>query len=88
MKYEKKIKDLLKGSEDAFIIATKNGTATVGYSHEILSMLTMLVRDVKNCNGVTEENIDKVFELSKKTEEELVKGSLKILKEMIEKLGE
>ena len=88
MKYEKKIKELLKGSEDSFIIATKNGTATVGYSHEILSMLTMLVRDVKTCNGVTEENIDKVFELSKMSEEEIVKGSLKILKEMIEKLGE
>ena len=60
MKNEKILKELLKGSEEAFIIATKNGVATVGYSHEILALLTALVRAVKTCKGVTEEDIDKL----------------------------
>lgn len=88
MKYEKKIKEMLKGSEESFLLVTKNGTATVGYNYEILTLLTMLVKDVKKCEGITEENIDKVFELSKMSEDELTKGALKKLKELIEKMGE
>ena len=88
MKNEKKLKELLKGSEDAFIIATKNGSATVGYSSEILAMLTMLIRSVKKCNGVTEEDIDKAFELSKMNNEELKKEALKKIKQLLENIGE
>ena len=88
MKNEKKLKELLKGSEDEFIISTKNGVATVGYSHEILALLTALVRAVKTCKGVTEEDIDKVFELSKMNNEELKKEALKKIKELIENIGE
>lgn len=87
MKNEKKLKELLKGSEEAFIIATKNGVATVGYSHEILTLLTALVREVKTCKGVAEENIDTVFRLSKMNDEELKKEALKKIKELIEKMG-
>lgn len=85
---KKKIEKMLKGSEDCFLLVTKNGTATVGYSHEILTMLTMLIKDVKKCNGITEENVDRAFELSKMSEEELAKNALKKLKELIEKIGE
>ena len=84
---KKKIEKLLKGSEDAFIIATKNGIATVGYSHEILTMLTMLIKNVKECNGITEEDIENVFELSKMSKEEIAKKALEKLKEIIEKMG-
>ena len=84
---KKKIEKLLKGSEDAFIIATKNGIATVGYSHEILTMLTMLIKNVKECNGITEEDIENVFELSKMNKEEIAKKALEKLKEIIEKMG-
>lgn len=84
---KKKLEKLLKGSEDAFIIATKNGVATVGYSHEILTLLTALVRAVKTCKGVAEENIDTVFRLSKMNDEELKKETLKKIKELIEKMG-
>ena len=88
MKNEKKLKELLKGSEDAFIIPTKNGVATVGYGHEILAMLTMLIKNVKKCNGIKEEDIDKAFELSKMNDEELKKEALKKIKQLLENIGE
>ena len=84
---KKKLEKLLKGSEDAFIISTKNGTGLVGYSSEILTLLIMLIREIRNSKVVTEEDIDKAFELSKMNNEELKKEALKKIKELIEKMG-
>lgn len=84
---KKKIEKILKGSEDCFLLVSKNGSATVGYGHEILTMLTMLIRDVKKCNGIKEEDVDRAFELSKMSDEELAKKALEKMKELIEKMG-
>ena len=84
---KKKLEKLLKGSEDAFIISTKNGAGLVGYSSEILTLLIMLIREIRNSKVVAEEDIDKAFELSKMSDEELKKEALKKIKELIEKMG-
>lgn len=81
---KKKIEKMLKGSEDAFILATKNGVATVGYDYEILAMLTMLIREVKNCEGVTEEKIEDVFRLSKMNDKEILMNTLEKIKKTME----
>jgi hypothetical protein len=85
MKYEKKIKEMLKGSEDTFLLVTKNGSATVGYGHEILTLLTMLVRDVRKVEGITSEMIEEAFRISSMSEKELARDVLEKLKEMLEK---
>lgn len=85
MKYEKKIKEMLKGSEDTFLLVTKNGSATVGYGHEILTLLTMLVRDVRKVEGITDKMVEDVFKISSMSEKELARDVLEKLKEMLEK---
>ena len=86
MKHEKEIKELLKGSEDTYLIATKNGTAVVGYNSSVLSLLTMLIRDVRQCEGINEEMIDKAIQLSKASEKEILEDTLKMLQELINKI--
>jgi hypothetical protein len=85
MRYEKKIKEMLKGSENSFLLVTKNGSATVGYGQEILTLLTMLVRDVKKIEGITDEMIEEVFKLSTMSQKEILEDMLKKIKEIVEK---
>ena len=85
MKNEKKIKELFKGSEDCLLVVTKNGTAVVGRGDEILTLLTLLLRNIKECKGCTDELIDEAVKLAKMTKEEIAIELLKKLKETIEK---
>ena len=85
MKNEKKIKELLKGSEDCLLVVTKNGAAVVGRGDEILTLLTLLLRNIKECKGCTDELIDEAVKLAKMTKEEIAIELLKKLKETIEK---
>lgn len=82
---EKKIKKMLEGSEDAFLLVTKNGSATVGYGHEILALLTMLVRDVRKIEGITDKMVEEAFKISNMSQQELAKDMLTKIKEMLEK---
>lgn len=82
---EKKIKKMFEGSEDAFLLVTKNGSATVGYGHEILTLLTMLVRDVRKVEGITDKMVEEAFKISSMSEKELARDILEKLKEMLEK---
>lgn len=81
----KEIERLLKGSEETFILVTKNGSGTVGYTHEILTLLTMLIRDVKKIEGITDEMIEEAFKLSSMNQKELLESVLEELKEIAKK---
>lgn len=74
---KKKIEKMLKGSEDAFLLVTKNGSATVGYGSEILTLLTMLVRDIRKIEGITDEMVEEAFKISSMNQQELAKDILK-----------
>lgn len=82
---KKKIEKMLKGSEDCFLLVTRNGSATVGYGHEILTLLTMLIRDIKKIEGITDEMIEETFKMSSMSQQELMKDMLTKIKEILEK---
>ena len=82
---KKKIEKMLKGSEDCFLLVTRNGSATVGYGHEKVTLLTMLIRDIKKIEGITDEMIEETFKMSSMSQQELMKDILTKIKEILEK---
>ena len=86
MKLEKEIKEMLKDSEDCCIIATKHGVKVTGYNSEILTLLTMTLKAVKECEGVEEKDLERALELSKLDSKELQKQALNKLKKLIEEM--
>ncbi len=68
---EKRLKELLDGSENSFIIATKNGTGTCGSKPDMLTQYILLGRSL---NKILSENVLKeAFELIFKSDDELLK---------------
>lgn len=68
---EKRLKELLDGSENSFIIATKNGTGTCGSQYDMLTQYILLGRSL---NKILSENVLKeAFELIFKSDDELLK---------------
>ena len=81
----KDFKELLKGSEETYILTTNNGCTAGGTTPEMLTMLTMTIRSLrKNFN---DEMLKHACEMAFKTEEELKILTLEAMKNMLDRLG-
>lgn len=79
MKEFKNLKDvakLLEGSEESFVLATKNGVGIVGNGAEILSFISMIIRQVKD--NFDEKSIQHAVALGLMSNEELVEKYLSV----------
>mgnify|MGYP004542141937 CR=1 FL=1 len=87
---DKNIERLIKGSEQSYLIATKNGTGVVGTMPAVLSQFSLLVRNLRE--SISDKKIKEAFELGFKTDKELEKIKVekceKLLKKLLEKLGD
>lgn len=81
----KEIKKLLKGAE-VCLIATDNGLKVEGDAPDILTVFSLMVRHLRE--DFSDEMLKRAFESGFKTDEELLKESLGMLKEAIGKLGD
>lgn len=68
---EKILKELLEGSENSFIIATKNGTGTCGSKPDMLTQYILLGRALNKI--LSEKVLKEAFELIFKSDNELLK---------------
>lgn len=85
MENKKEIKKLLEGA-DVCLIATDKGTGVIGSTPEVLGLLVTAIKAVRECKGVRDEEIEKAFELSTKSVEEVEKEAKDMLKKFLEKL--
>lgn len=83
---DKNLEELLKESEKSCLIATRNGTAVVGTTSDVLTQFTLLVRNLKK--SIPEEIIKRAFELGFKTDKELEEEAMKKLETLVKKLEE
>ena len=67
-----------------YIIVTNEGVMFNGYSDEILSMITMQIRELRN--SFPKEAFENVLKYGLMTSEELEKAKNDAMKEMMEKL--
>ena len=80
----KNVKKLLKGSEESYLIATKNGTGSSGLIPDVLTQFVLLTKNLRR--NIPDKMIKEAFELSFKTEKELEEKLLKSMKELSKKL--
>lgn len=79
MKEFKNLKDvakLLEGSEESFILATKNGVGIVGNGAAILSFISMIIRQAKD--NFSEDTVKHAVDLGLMDNEELVEKFLSV----------
>lgn len=80
---DKRIERLLKGSEESFLIATKNGTWVFGNMPEVLIQFSMLVKNLRK--NIPDEVLKSAFEDSFKSIDTLLNELLDQLKELTKK---
>lgn len=68
---EKILKELLDGSENSFIISTKNGTGTCGSKPDMLTQYILLGRSLNKI--LSKRVLKEAFELIFKSDDELLK---------------
>lgn len=78
----KKLKKLLKNSEDSYIISTKRGVGIIGDGINVLTQFGMLTATLKN--SFPENLLREIFELSFKNKSKISKNEEKIQKEIDE----
>lgn len=92
---EKILKELLDGSENSFIIATKKGTGTCGSKSDMLTQYILLGRSLNKI--LSERVLKEAFELIFKSDDELLKElekknkenkNLNSLKKLLDSLDE
>ena len=76
---EKKLKELLDGSENSFIISTKNGTRICGSKPDMLTQYILLGRSLNKI--LSKRVLKEAFELIFKSDDELLKELEKKKKE-------
>lgn len=78
----KKLKKLLKNSEDSYIISTKRGVGIIGDGINVLTQFGMLTATLKN--SFPENLLREIFELSFENKSKLSKKEEKIQKKIDE----
>ena len=78
----KKLKKLLKDSEDSYIISTKRGVGIIGNGINVLTQFGMLIATLKN--SFPENLLREIFELSFENKSKLSKKEEKIQKKIDE----
>lgn len=76
---EKKLKELLDGSENSFIISTKNGAGICGSKPDMLTQYILLGRSLNKI--LSKRVLKEAFELIFKSDDELLKELEKKKKE-------
>lgn len=87
--------EIMKGNNRAAIMFTDNHSLIYGTGLELIAILTTILKIMRK-NGTPESLLEKAFEISKKTDEEIEKGAskniaknkVKAIREMLDFLEE
>ncbi len=67
--------EIMKGNNRAAIMFTDNSSLIYGTGLELIAILTTILKIMRK-NGTPESLLEKAFEISKKTDEEIEKGEI------------
>ena len=81
----KEFKELLKGSEETYILVTHNGCTAAGTTPEIMTMLALMTKTLRE--DINDEMLKHAFELAFKTEDEIKILTLEAMKNMLDRFG-
>ena len=82
----KQFRELLKGSEETYLLVTKNGCGFEGTAPELMTLLSCAIKDLRE--DMPDELLKHACELPFKTDEELKILTLEAMKNMIDRLGD